>query len=201
MRRVLILISIVAVCLARVAVCQATSGSLGLFYDEDAQSACEFSQPGGPKTLYIILLNPTFESLHGWEAAVQFVEQQIYVIDSDVYGGGVNSGVAHEFRVALDEPMATSPVTVLGTVTILPLAIESCLILTGVSSPSLPELGPLVWPVADSPEAIGTFDYLENGVDAIVGQCVFIPENPYWPCVDVVSQTMRNWGTLKSFYR
>lgn len=201
MLRILIIVFIFVALAAQGAEYPEVSDKIGLFYNEFADYSCDSGSPSVPIDLFVVLLNPSFENLYAWEAAVHVIETQCLIFNSTVFGGGTNSLGGGEFKVAYIDPLPTSSVTVLGSVSIMPLEHECCMILTGISNPSLPEQNPLVWPTPGAPIAIETNDFLANGVDAIMGQCPWIPEYPDHSCQDVVSQKEQNWGTLKSMYR
>jgi hypothetical protein len=174
---------------------------VALWFDAENEFPCEMGSPFVPLTLHLVLLDPTFDQLHGWEAAVQSAEGEFFFMSSSVAFGGTNTGSGAAFRVEYAEPLAVGAKTVLATVTILPVSHVICLIVTGTSSPSLPVAGPIVWASADVPTEIASANILDNGVDAIIGGCGAIPEIPYTACLLTVGASPRNWGSLKAQYR
>ncbi len=161
---------------------------------------CANSPPSSIVTVYIILTNPTFSSLHKWEAAIRQTDGLLLSVGESIEGGGVNSGSDLDFVVSYETPISTEPVTILAAVELFYVHHPGCLILTGVSNPSLPEFLPLVWPEAGSPMVIQTSKMFPNGVVATLNGCGTIPELPE-PCSQVVGTVKQNWGTLKSTYR
>ncbi|MBK6734137.1 MAG: hypothetical protein IPG61_08605 [bacterium] len=177
------------------------SDEIALWFDAEGEVPCQLGAPFVPVTLYVVLLDPTFSQLYGWEAAVHSAGDDIFVIGSTVLSGGTDSDAGVDLRVAYAEPLAVGAKTVLATVMILPTAPEACLILTGASTPTLPVPGPIVWASADTPAEIATANVLSNGVDAILGSCVTIPEIPYVSCTNAVAVEQPSWGSFKSMYR
>ena len=175
---------------------------VGLYFDTVGAAQCQDVVGGLPVTVYVILEDPTFQRLYGWEASVQSAQGVLFLMGSSLPVGGVNSGSGTEFHVEYSEPLTLGPKTVLAALTLLPISPETCLVLTGVSPPSLPVFGPIVWSSADTANEIATSDALASGVDAIIGGCSTIPENPpHIPCAGVVAVLRTNWGALKSTYR
>lgn len=195
--KILVLISATVICAGGAG----ASERMALWFDADYELPCEIGSPFVPMTLYLVLLDPTFGQLHGWEAAVRSAEGEFFFMSSSVAFGGTNTGSGAEFRVEYAEPLTVGAKTVLATVTILPAAPEICLIITGTSGPSLPVAGPLVWASADVPTEIATANILANGVDAIIGGCGAIPEFPYTSCLLTLDVRPRSWGSLKAQYR
>jgi len=174
---------------------------LGLYFDLEARFPCEVAYPFESVTAYLILTNATSDMLFGWEAAVRPVSEELFVGSAEVMGGGTNSLEAPEFAVTYESPLETESVTVLATFELASLVYEeNCLILTGISSPSLPEDLPLIWWEASVPSVIQTTNIQPNGVVASIGGCPVVPESP-WPCANEVPVSRFNWGSLKSIYR
>ncbi len=202
MRAFLALTLLAIVCTAAIRVDAASaSDQVVLWFDVENEMPCQMGSPFVPVTLHVVLLEPTSNHLYGWEAAVRSVQGDIYVLGSSVAYGGSNSGVGGEFRVEFAEPLEVGAKTVLASVTILPTVPETCFIVTGISDPSLPVPGPIVWTSADVPAEIGTADYFFNGVDAVLGSCGGTIEYPYVPCRGAVAASPLSWGALKSQYR
>jgi hypothetical protein len=180
----------------------ADSGSekLGLYFDTDAFNQCVDAEPFLPVMAYIILTNPSFESLHRWEGAIRPASGRVVAFQPEFLGGGANSGSLPEFSVSYEEPLAAQSVMVLATFQLMSLDPSSCLILTGLSSPAIPEDLPLIWSEAGVPTVIETARMTINGVVAALGECQAVPEAPL-PCSEVVSEAGMNWGGLKSLYR
>jgi len=178
---------------------------LGIYFDLEFEGwyPCASATVGTMVTAYIILTNPTFGTLHRWEAAIRSTDGLLLSTSESIEGGGVNtSGSTLEFVVSYDAPIATEPVTVLATVQLFFIDLSaSCLILTGVSNPSLPEDLPLVWPEVENPTVIQTTELYSNGVVASLWYCGGLPESPPDHCGQVVGVVKQNWGTLKSTYR
>ncbi len=202
MRALLALTLLAIACTAAINIDAAgASDQVVLWFDVENEMPCQGGSPFVPVTLHVVLLEPTSNHLYGWEAAVRSAQGEIYVLGSSVAYGGSNSAVGGEFRVEYAEPLEVGAKTVLASVTILPTAPETCFIVTGISNPSLPVPGPIVWTSADVPAEIGTADYFFNGVDAVLGWCGSIPEDPYVPCRGALAASPLSWGALKSQYR
>lgn len=171
------------------------------FSSQYAFQFCEFAAPFNPVTMYVMLAGPTFGELHGWEAAIRLNDGEAPLLVSATVGlGGQNTGTWPEFAVTFPEPVATSDLMVLATVTMLPVNWAECLVLTGLRSPSLPDLRPLVWPAADAPIPITRSAIWPNGVAAATNGCAPIPEGEDF-CAGVVAGEHVSWGSVKASYR
>lgn len=175
---------------------------LWLTFDDDFPQPCTLSgAPFTPLTMYLVLAEPSFAELHGWEAAIRRHDGSAAEIVSASMGlGGTNDAMAPEFRVSYPSPVPTTAWMVLATMQVLPFAWQECLVLTGLRSPALPDERPLVWPTAGTPLAITRSAYLPNGVSASTGGCAPIPEMEDW-CATVVADEAVTWGAVKARYR
>ena len=151
--------------------------------------------------MYVILTEPSFAELHGWEAAIRRHDGEAPILLSATVGlGGQNTGTLPEFAVTYPSPVPTTGLMVLATVTMFPLQWAECLVLTGIHSPSLPDLRPLVWPMAGAPMAIIRSAVWPNGVTAATGGCPAIPGDSGY-CGMVVATEPVSWGAVKARYR
>ncbi len=201
--------TVVMLCLAVFcggATAQSADEAMALVFDPDGVWPYNNGEVYTPVTAYLVLRNPVDASLYGFEAAVTSTDGELLVGTSSVAAGGVNSLGGHEFSVLFETPLATTSVTVLATMQIVPVHHDECIVLTGVSSPSLDSDLPLIWPAPSVPRPIETFSLFENGVNAVVSGSenpVLIITDPPWvyPCSTVVSTSMLSWGALKAkFY-
>lgn len=154
-----------------------------------------------PLTMYVVLMEPSFAELHGWEAAIRRHDGTAPAIISASTGlGGLNAGVVPEFSVTYPSPVPTTEWMVLATLQVLPLSWADCLVLTGLRSPALPDERPLVWPSAGTPMVVTRHALWPNGATAGTGGCAAVPEMEEW-CATVVADEAVTWGAVKARYR
>ncbi len=174
---------------------------IGMYFDLGADIMCTAMPSPFPSTnVYIILTNPTYTTVHGWEASIHSTGDSIAIEGTCFAPGSVNTGDGSEFIVTFDIPMVTTTTTILAIVTLVPNATEECLFLTGVEHPSFPSTKPLVWFNDEPGLEIQPSHALPNGVGAIIGTCNSLIGLPI-PCEEVVRASQVQWGVLKSLYR
>lgn len=171
------------------------------FSSQYAYHYCVFASPFTPLTMYVMLSEPSFAELHGWEAAIRLHDGRApFLVSATVGLGGQNTGTWPEFAVTFPEPVPTSELMLLATVTMLPASWAECLVLTGLRVPSLPDQWPLVWPAAGASMEITRSAIWPNGVAAATGGCAPIPEATDY-CAMVVANEPVSWGAFKARYR
>lgn len=171
------------------------------FDDEYVMPCAYFGSRFVPLTMYLVLTEPSFAELHGWEAAIRRHDGSAPVVMSATMGlGGQNVGLAPEFSVSYPSPVPTTEWMVLATIQVLPVFWPECLVLTGLRSPALPDERPLVWPAAGAPMVISRHAPWPNGATAGIGGCAGIPGSQEW-CATVVAEEAVSWGAVKARYR
>ena len=90
-----------------------TPDRIGIFFDTQGDSQLNWDPPGVPVVAYLIVMAPTFQELYGWEAAIHSTDDEWFVLESNVEGGGTNAGEGQEFIVSYDVPLPTHPVMLL----------------------------------------------------------------------------------------
>lgn len=174
---------------------------IGIYFDAEATSQVAWFGPLAPVTMYITLTNPTFENIYGWQAAVRGVDPaSLHILGTTITGGLAIAGPELQFDIALEEPLSAQPTTVLATISGImwlggPMV---CLTLTGVDSPAIPDLLPLIWMEQAQPSPIRVAHYYLAGVTAGINESP-IPEGPN--CVSGLAVEGTTWGALKAMHR
>lgn len=186
---------------AAVAVVDPTPDRIGVYFDQNANQRTLHIWHPSLQTIYIILTNPTFANVYGWQAAIRGLEAEtVSVIGTTITGGAVLTGPGLEYDVRYETPLVTQSVTVLAS--IVGFTHESmtcnCLILTGIDHPALPEMLPLVWTQPDQPAVIQIARLYPNGVAAAINENP-IPE--ILSCAAVVAAEPVSWSSLKALFR
>lgn len=174
---------------------------IGVYFDVEAGASVARFGSFANVTMYIILTNPSFENIYGWQAAIRGVEPEaLHILGTAITGGPVISGPALQFDVTLETPLAAAPVTVLAAISGLMWAEAPmvCMFLTGVDNPAIPETLPLVWTGTEQPAAVQVAQYYGNGIAAAINESP-IPEGPN--CAYLVSVQGTSWSALKASYR
>ncbi len=201
----LVFVGFVWVCIlgCGIAGAQVASDVMALVFDTEIYPSYDSGAPFVPVSGQLVLLNPGDSELHGFEVAIRSTDGQVFVIQSSVVEGAVNTLGSGEFSVSFETPLPAAPVTILATFQILPVHDDECIILTGVSSPSFDSEFPLIWSASGSPRPIDTYDMFENGVDAVVAGWVNPVTYGHYPppCSSVVSVLGTSWGSLKARFR
>jgi hypothetical protein len=184
-----------------VATASAQDNTLGLYFDSQGSTSCMQAAAFVPVTMYVILKSPAFAELHGWEASIQAIGGQLFLLSASTPGfDGQNTATWPEFAVAYPAPVPAADLMVLVSLSVMGSG-QTCLALNGRHTPAIPSVWPLVWPAAGMPEPIGTNRLRADGPDAILGGCTRIPESPPLYCETVVRDADPSWGSLKARYR
>ena len=183
------------------AVADPTPDRIGIYFDEDANQRTLVAWPPSAQMIYIIVTNPTFSNIYGWQAAIRGLDAgTITVLGSTISGGAIITGPDLQYDVTYDAPLVAQPVTVLAS--IVGLAADSmwcsCLVLTGIDQPTIPEMLPLVWTRPDQPSAIQVAHLYSNGVAAAINENP-IPEDP--GCATALAVQSTSWSSLKALFR
>jgi hypothetical protein len=174
---------------------------IGIYFDESADQRRFMTWPSFLQTVHITVTNPTFANIYGWQAAIRGFEPVTgTVIGTSIAGGAVINGPELQFDIRYEEPLIAQPVTVLATIMVLMQGDpqRSCLVLTGVDQPAIPEALPLIWAQPDQPAAIQVACLYGNGIAAAMYESP-IPEDP--GCASVVANSVTSWSSLKALFR
>lgn len=171
---------------------------LGLYFDPFGDMDCIEAASLAPFTsvdLYVILKNPTFEELWGFEFAMD-IEGPALVTGWDYPNGfpGFNFGEGGEYIVGLSNHMPMEEINILVTFNIFYMSTASeeiCFIL-GPTEPS--SLDPL-YPTFAYSESDLVSASVNNGID---GACTALISETSCNVVPTDTQT---WDSLKSLYR
>ena len=174
---------------------------IGIYFDEGADQNILWAGSWPLLTMYVTVTNPTFTSIYGWQAAIRGLDSgTATVLGTTITGGAVINGPDLQYSVAYETPLTAQPVTVLATIVGLmqDSMARSCLILSGIDQPAIPELLPLVWVQPDQPVVIQVSHHYANGVAAAINESP-IPEEP--SCASAVSVDRTSWRSLKALFR
>jgi hypothetical protein len=174
---------------------------IGIYFDESASRQTLVAWPQSVQTIYIIVTNPTFPNIYGWQAAIRGLDAEtITVFGTGIAGGAVVTGPDLQYDVTYETPLATQSVTVLAS--IFGIAHDamrcSCLVVTGIDQPAIPEMLPLVWTAPEQPVVLQVARLYPNGVAAAINENP-IPEEP--GCWSGVALERTSWSTLKALFR
>lgn len=155
---------------------------IGLYFDTDADSDCLDSVSQHSQVpCYIILTNPTFSDLYGFELGFDYGDELLHLGTTFAANDALNVGSGDNLVVGFGDPVSTQPATLLATLNMMYIDMSgsaTSLSLRGSSPSSLDSQYPTVV-LADS-ELISTalhdshFPYQMNGV------CEFVDEPAAW---------------------
>jgi hypothetical protein len=174
---------------------------IGVYFDVEASANVAWFGPLANVTMYIILTNPSFENIYGWQAAIRGVDPEaLHVLNTTITGGSVITGADLQFDVTLETPLVAAPVTVLAAVSGFmwvgnPMV---CMSLTGIDDPAIQDTLPLVFAQQDLPTAIQVAQYYENGIVAAINESQHLAGPD---CADLVGVERISWSAVKSSYR
>lgn len=183
------------------AVADPTPNRIGIYFDEDATQRNLWINPPTFQTVFIIVTNPTFSNIYGWQAAVRGLEAwTMSVLGTNITGGPPISGPNLQYDITYETPLVAQPVTVLATIVgfTLDSATCNCLVLTGIDQPAIPEGLPLIWAQEEQPSAIQVAHLYANGVAAAINENP-IPEYP--DCSSALAAEAATWSALKALFR
>ncbi len=195
MRRLLILslvLSLLGTFVAVSAIAQEktdTSNAMGLYFDLEYNNHWIDFIPWSPVTLYLVFSNATFSELYSYEVGIRF-DGGISFSDPQLLCSDVNLQPPSTDFFALssncNEPIETTSVMVLATMTVIP-GSPSSFWLSGANELE-PESAPLVAIAEDQLVETAVFSNAE-GVSARIGGEIIVPAEK------------QTWGSVKSLYR
>jgi hypothetical protein len=183
------------------AVADPTPDRIGVYFDQEAGLRTLWTWQPSVQTIYIIVTNPTFANIYGWQAAIRGLDAAtVSVIGTTITGGDVITGPNVQYDVTYETPLIAQPVTVLASIVGFThdTMTCNCLVLTGIDRPAIPEMLPLVWAQPDQPAAMQVARLYPNGVAAAINENP-IPEIA--SCSVVVAVEPTSWSSLKALYR
>lgn len=155
---------------------------IGLYFDTDADSDClDNVSPLSQVPCYIILTNPTFSDLHGFELGFDYGSELLHMGTTLASSEAINVGSDDNLIVGFGSPASTETATLLATLNMMYIDMSSTpasLVLRGSEPSSLDASFPTVL-LADG-ELVSTglhspvFPYQMNGV------CAFVDEPAAW---------------------
>ena len=162
---------------------------MGLYWDLDGESPCLASSPE-PTNLYLLLTNPTMDSIGGFECGIDMVGTA-YLLSAtfanpqalDVAAGFQN------FIVGFGAPTTCTQNTLLVTLSVMNIGADLAFYLHAASPASIEGVLPVVLLADDSMITLGT-STLPGGMTAQMGaNC------------EPVDTEVTTWGSLKGLYR
>jgi hypothetical protein len=186
---------------AAIAAADPTPNRIGIYFDAEANQRTLSTAHPTFQTVYITVTNPTFSSIFGWQAAIRGLDLQTMSVAGTTFPGmGFISGTNLQYDIAYETPLVAEPVTVLATVVGFTQNSMrcNCLVLTGIDTPAIPEMLPLVWTQPDQPSAIQVASLYSNGVAAAINESP-IPEIP--GCEAAVATEPTSWSGVKALFR
>ncbi len=191
-KRVVLLLSLF-VASSALAIVDNDPNMLGIYFDLNADITClEDVTPYAQVPAYVILTNPTFEFLGGYEFGFQ-VEGNAIILSAIMEGQALDVGSAGNHIVGLGEPLLTSEITLLSTLTVLysDTALAPVLFFLGGTDPS--SLDPMLPTIL-----YGEGELMSLGTSSVPGSpCAVING----VCEDVVATDNTTLDSLKSLYR
>jgi hypothetical protein len=178
------------------AVVDPDTNSMGFYFDTNADVFEMASSPYINVSAYVILTNPDFGSLFGYEFGYSIMGNHMV---SGTMLAGVGpidvGGMAGNHIVGLAAPMPATPATILCTLSIFLLdTMPVSFTLTGASPGSVSGVNlPSVLLAGDVIISIGLSSGLEDGVNPV--PCAFIN------ATGIVATETASWGQIKSLYR
>ncbi len=153
MKKMLIILPVLLVATSSLAIVFPESDRMGLYFDPFADVFCvEGATPYSQHLLYLMLTNPTFDALYGFEAGITIVGDALVLETTFFNPEALNVGDNTNMIVGFGSPTVTSSITPLATMTLLytsvifaPVSID----LLGSEPSSLDPLYPVVL-LADS---------------------------------------------------
>lgn len=168
---------------------------MGIYFDMNADTYCMAVGPYAPFDAYVMLTNPTFPAVFGYEFGFTYEGNLLF---SGVALNGTGpidvGGAVGNHIVGLGAPLAATPATLLATLTLIPLA----------TTPIYFDL------FGATPASIGDGSLpvilLENSGIATMGLSTGIGNfnavlNYDGPCEDIVASDEASWDAVKSLYR
>lgn len=194
MKKMIILLSMMLVVASAWAVVDPDPNMMGFYFDESADTPCVLgAAPYSTHVMHLILTNPTFDELFGFEAGydvdgpAQVLGTQFAVDDA------LNVGGPDNMIVGFGTPMPTTEATLLVSISVLYMSTtdeEVDFFLHGSDPGSIPGNLPVVL-LADGV-------LIQVGLSAATGPTSLI--NGDYPCGVVATQPM-SFDNLKSLYR
>lgn len=165
---------------------------IGPYFDAGADLDCvEGMEMNAQFPVYIILTNPTFSELYGFEFGLDIEGNLILLSEQFENSAALNVGSSGNYIVGFGQPTYTQTATLLMTVNMLHLGTTetpSHIILHGASPGSVDEDRPAVLLAGGEVLAVGMHSEYRNWSNLINGRCSFEEED-------------RSWDGVKSLYR
>ena len=161
--------------------------SIGFYWDMGATITETTLDPY--QDLYVLITNPTFDQFAGVEFAMDWDDAVVQAFPMFLAGSDwTNYGDSHQVIIGFGSPYPTSPITLIGTLTLKFPSAPVYFRIGGLDQPSLPTDLPIVALDQDNLLIIGTSVGAGN-IAAMMGDTGVVPAE---------SET---WGGVKSLYR
>ena len=116
----LLLLSALLLCGPAIAVIDANENVIGVYFDQDADSDClESVSMNSQIPCYIVLTNPTFSDLYGFELGFDYGDGLIHLGTTLAISESINVGSGENLIVGFGTPTTTQTATLLATLDML----------------------------------------------------------------------------------
>jgi hypothetical protein len=194
MKKMLMLLASLLAATTAFAAVDSDPNSIGLYFDMNADNLCATGvAPYSNVPAYLLLTNPTFDNLYGFEVAYSFEGNAIVLSTTFANAQALNVGTADNMIVGFGAPTETAPVTLLATLDILytDTTMGAVNFNMTASTPSSNQLGLPTLLLDAGFLAPGGFSTLNGEFAAIINGM----------CEDVVDTDELSFDSVKSLYR
>ena len=157
---------------------------IGPYFDPGADLDCvEGLGSNAQFPVYIILTNPTFSELHGFELGLEYDGNLILLGEQFASNEALNAGGTENYIVGFGHPLRTEPATLLMTLNMLHVGTSdspSHILLHGASPSSVDDDYPAVVTEGEVVLATGLHSEYRNFANLINGRCSFEQEDSSW---------------------
>ncbi len=192
MKKLIVLLMVMVMATSAFAVVDQDDNSMGFYFDTEADLPCiDGVAPYAQSTMYLVLTNPTFDTLLGFEAGYSFEGPATIISAAFMNPEAINFGQPNNMIVGFGGPTTTSPVTTLVTYSVMYMSTTGepvTFSLFGSEPSSIDPAYPVVL-MADS-------ELMQTGLSTIDGVTAQINAG----CTVVATEAL-SFDSIKSLYR
>ncbi len=181
-KTILLLLGAMLMASAAAAVIDEDDNIIGLYFDTDADSDClEAVSPLSQVPCYIILTNPTFSDLHGFELGFEYGSELLHLGTTLACSEAINVGSDDNLIVGFGSPTSTETATLLATLDMMYIDMSSTpatLTLHGSDPSSLDPSYPTV--LLSDGELVSTGLHSSAFPHQMNGVCAYVDEPAAW---------------------